>query len=74
MGPQRWIGEEAFLIQLHSINDLGPIGELLEDTSIAKTGVALRDDIRRRLVEETEQTGRENQGEPEADHRAGLGP
>ena len=40
-------GEEAFLIQLHSINDLGPIGELLEDTSIAKTGVALRDDIRK---------------------------
>ncbi|MFP6900069.1 MAG: 3'-5' exonuclease [Opitutales bacterium] len=40
-------GEEAFLIQLHSIQDLGPIGELLEDTSIAKTGVALRDDIRK---------------------------
>ena len=40
-------GQEAFLIQLHSIEELGPIGELLEDTSIAKTGVALRDDIRK---------------------------
>ena len=38
---------DAFLIQLRPIDDLGPIRDLMEDASIAKTGVALRDDIKK---------------------------
>ena len=38
---------EAFLIQLHPIKELGPIGEILEDPRIGKVGVALRDDIKK---------------------------
>lgn len=39
--------DDAFLIQLRPIEDLGPIRDLMEDASIVKTGVALRDDIKK---------------------------
>ena len=38
---------EAFLIQLTPLKELGPIHELLECTEVAKTGVAIRDDIKK---------------------------
>ncbi len=39
--------KEAFLIQLRPLKDLGPISEILEDPSIEKVGVAIRDDIKK---------------------------
>ncbi len=38
---------EAFLIQLLPMKELGPVGEVLEDPHIAKVGVAIRDDIKK---------------------------
>jgi ribonuclease D len=37
----------AFLIQLSPIDDLGPIRDFMENEKVVKTGVALRDDIKK---------------------------
>lgn len=39
--------KEAFLIQLQTIDDLGPVQEILENPRIGKTGVAIRDDVKK---------------------------
>jgi ribonuclease D len=39
--------DEAFIFQLRTIEDLGPIREILEDPKYAKSGVAIRDDIKK---------------------------
>ena len=38
---------EAFLIQLQNIENLGPVQEILENPDIGKTGVAIRDDVKK---------------------------
>ena len=39
--------KHAFLIQLSPIEDLGPIRDFMEDGKVVKTGVALRDDVKK---------------------------
>ena len=39
--------KEAFLIQLQTIDNLGPVQEILENPRIGKTGVAIRDDVKK---------------------------